>query len=181
MAVTEHSQPSRDAPDRVGAPDGVTRRRREGPPETLEAELSSALLDVTGPIRRVLRRAVRRDLPEGTIPLAQAEVLGAVNRQPGLRVQEVASALALAPNSVSTLVNHLTSAGLLHRQRDDSDRRSVRLRLTAAGEDVVATRRSFRRETLRRAMADLDDDDRSRIHDALPALRTLADRLEERS
>lgn len=148
-------------------------------PTGFDAGVASALLDVTGPIRRALRRSLRRSLPEGGLPAAQVELLGLVSRHPGIRVGEAACVLQLAANSVSTLVNQLDSAGLVRRQRDPADRRSILLRLTASGERVVAVRREYRQEVVSRALADIGAADRARIHAALPALRRLVERLEE--
>lgn len=142
-------------------------------------DLGADLLDVIGPVRRVLRRRLRRDRPEGGLPQAQAELLGVVGRQPGLRVQEAAAALQLASNSVSTLVNQLVAQGLVQRDRDPADRRSAFLALTPAGEETMAARRDFRRQLVGRSLDRLEPTDRRHIEAAIPALRRLAVAVEE--
>jgi DNA-binding MarR family transcriptional regulator len=148
---------------------------------TSDAELAAAFLDVTSPIRRVLRRALRRDLREGAVPQAQVELLGVVDRQPGIRVHEAAAILQLAANSVSTLVNRLVLTGLIRRERDPGDRRSVRLWVTPEAARVITARRAFRVEAVAAAIAALDSEDRRRIEEAMPSLRRLLDRLEQRA
>lgn len=141
-------------------------------------DLAGDLLDVIGPLRRVLRRRLRRDVPEGGLPQAQVELLGLIGRQPGVRVQEAAAALQLAANSVSTLVNHLVDGGLVQRERDPADGRSVCLTSTEKGDNVRAVRREFRREQLHQAMTRLSPADLKRIETAVPSLRRLVTCLE---
>jgi DNA-binding MarR family transcriptional regulator len=146
-----------------------------------DADLAAGLLEAIGPIRRVLRRALRRDVPGGDLPQAQLEVLGLVSRQPGVRVREVASVLQLAANSVSTLVNQLVAVGLIRRERDAADRRSVQLRVTGTAEQILAVRRDYRREAVQAALSELTADDRAQLQAALPAFGRLVARLEDLS
>src|ERR1700679_1843170 len=115
-------------------------------------DVPSELLDVIGPIRRTLRRAIRRDLPDEVLPPAQVELLGFIDRTRGVRVSDAAAALQLAPNTVSTLVHQLTGAGLARRERDPDDRRSVRLWPTPEAERVLSVRREFRRRAVAGAL-----------------------------
>jgi DNA-binding MarR family transcriptional regulator len=146
---------------------------------TIDGRVAAALLDVTGPLRRALRRSMRRELPGNALPQAQVELLAFVDRQPSVRVHEAAGALQLAPNTVSTLVNQLSRLGLLRRRRDVEDGRSVCLSITQEAGRVLAARRAFRRHAVAVAMSTLSTDDRCRIEDALPALRRLVAQLEE--
>ena len=97
---------------------------------TLGAELYRSLAD----LRREVRRTVRSGFPAQLLTPSQVEVLGCVRRQPGIGVRDAATALRLAPNTVSTIVGHLVDLGLLRRDADPDDARAVCLRLTAAGE-----------------------------------------------
>jgi DNA-binding MarR family transcriptional regulator len=154
----------------VGGPDPA------GTSDGLAADVGAALLEITGPLRRVLRRAVA----EHPLTHSQAELLRAVQRQPGISVVEMAAVLQLAANSVSTLVNHLVASGLLDRRRDPDDRRRAHLWLTKEAERLLAGRRALRRHLMEECLAELDADDHRRIADALPALRRLVASLEAR-
>ncbi|MFG3697069.1 MarR family winged helix-turn-helix transcriptional regulator [Micromonospora sp. NPDC047620] len=140
--------------------------------ETVD-QLSGAL----GDLHRVLRRAASQRAGRVALPDGQVEVLRLVQRQPGVGVREAAERLGTAPNTVSTLVGELTSAGLLHRDRDPVDRRTVRLELTDAARERIAAYGRHRRDLLGTALADLDDADREVLLAAAPALRRLADRM----
>jgi DNA-binding MarR family transcriptional regulator len=142
-------------------------------------DVPSELLDVMAPIRRTLRRAIRRDLPDEVLPPAQVELLGLIDRARGVRVSDAAAALQLAPNTVSTLVHQLTRAGLARRERDPDDRRSVRLWPTPEAERVLSVRREFRRQAVAGALDRMSLGDRRRIEAALPALRRLLQHLDD--
>jgi DNA-binding MarR family transcriptional regulator len=136
------------------------------------------LMRVVGQLRRSVRRRVRQDWPHAPLPEAHLELLRLVDERPGLRVQEAAGALRLAPNTVSTLVNKLVAAGLLERRRDRRDGRAARLHLTRAAVRRIAAWRDRRQALVAQALATLAAADREAIAGALPALRRLADALE---
>jgi DNA-binding MarR family transcriptional regulator len=142
-------------------------------------DVAAELLEVIGPIRRTLRRVVRQELPENILPAAQVELLLSIGRDPGVRVSDAAAALQLAPNTVSTLVNQLTRAGLARRERDPDDRRSVRLWPTAEAQRVLSVRRELRRRVVADAFDRMEVEDRRRIETALPSLRRLLDHLDD--
>jgi MarR family 2-MHQ and catechol resistance regulon transcriptional repressor len=55
------------------------------------------------------------------------------------KTKELAEYLGLAVNSVTDVVDALEKKGLARRQRDDADRRIVRIELTKAGRDAAQT------------------------------------------
>ncbi|MFV2103722.1 MarR family transcriptional regulator [Micromonospora sp. LOL_024] len=142
--------------------------------ETL-SQLGAAL----GDLHRVLRRRASQRTGRALLPDAQVEVLRLVQRQPGISVREAAERLGAAANTVSTIVGELTSAGLLRRDRDPADRRTVRLGLTEVARERIAAYGQHRREVLAAALAGLDAADREQLLAAVPALTRLADRAAE--
>src|SRR5689334_11107236 len=95
-------------------------------------------MTVFGAVGRVLRRAVRRAAPVDRLSLAQVEVLRAVEANPGIGTRAAAEQLQLVPNTVSTIIGELVTAGLLTRVRHQEDRRVARLNLTTQGEEHLA-------------------------------------------
>ena len=59
-------------------------------------------------------------------------------RQPGLGVGELARRMGVHQSTCSLVVDRLVLAGLLEKGRHGADRRRVGLRLTAAGQQVLA-------------------------------------------
>jgi DNA-binding MarR family transcriptional regulator len=130
-------------------------------------------------IRRLVRQRIRVEWGSTPLPEAQLELVRLLRQRPGLRVQEAAEALGVAPNTVSTLAGQLGAAGLLERQADAADRRAIHLHLTAAARARIARWRDRRQAIVVTALAELSGADREAIVAALPALGRLARRLEQ--
>jgi DNA-binding MarR family transcriptional regulator len=146
------------------------------PQRDIDIEVAGALLEITGPLQRALRRANA----DRSLTLAQAEVLRTVQHQPGIGVMEASISLQLAANTVSTLVNYLVARGLLDRRRDPDDGRRARLWVTEEAVRVLAARRALRRDAVGAGLTDLSAGDLAKLADALPALRRLLANLEAR-
>ena len=142
-------------------------------------DLAGELAGAMTRLRRMLRRATRRALLYEPLPRNQLDLLHLAAERPGIGVAAAAAALALAPNTVSTLVNQLCRAGLLSRRSGVEDRRVAHLTLTAAGATRLATWRDRRAEVLAASLDDLTADDRNALSAALPALERLIARLEQ--
>jgi DNA-binding MarR family transcriptional regulator len=131
-------------------------------------------------IRRALRRRAGRTGGIADLSEAQRELVRLVSRHPGIHVGEAASELSLAPNTVSTLVGVLRASGWLRRETDPADARSASLSLTSDAVQRVAAWRDRRLAVLNEALAELPAEDHAAISQALPALRRLSERLQER-
>jgi DNA-binding MarR family transcriptional regulator len=68
---------------------------------------------------------------------AQLWVLAELHRHPGMRVTELARALAIHQSTASNLLDRLDALGLVHRERSADDQRVVHLSLTAKGRSVI--------------------------------------------
>ena len=158
----------------------VTRSSPVAAPAASEADTEGAraLAALLARVQRSLRRRVREMMPDPALPPSHVEVLRLLQRQPGLRVHEVAATLCLAPNTTSTIVQHLVRLGYLARSVDERDRRVARLELTAAAHTRMHLWRDTRAATLAQALGALAGPDRAMVEAALPALARLADLLE---
>lgn len=151
----------------------------QAPEHSHSTRLAGELTDLTGALRRLVRRRLRQDAPQPRLRDTQVELLRTVADNPGIGVAGAARVLHLVDNSVSTLVNQLVSAGLLRREPDPRDRRAARLELTPAAEHRIAAWRDRRARLVGGELATLDDADHEAIEAALPALRRLVTRLRE--
>ena len=141
--------------------------------------LSQHLVESLGSVRRQLRRAAGRPWSAVRLSGAQIELVKLVRQEPGRTVAEAAEALALAPNTVSTLVGQLTEAGLLRREPDRDDRRVARLHVTEAARHRIEEWRDQRIELTASALGRLAPVDRDALAAAVPALTRLVDALQE--
>jgi DNA-binding MarR family transcriptional regulator len=141
---------------------------------TPTATLTVELAKVLGRIGRGLRYHTRAAREALDITQSESELLRLLDRRPGIRVHEAAAELGIASNSVSTLVRQLTRAGLLERGADPLDGRAARLRLTPLAEEWVTQLGNAREQTIDRALAALDEQDRLQLEAAIPAMKRLA-------
>ena len=92
-----------------------------------------------------LRRGTAKELEPIGITYAQARVLRIVAEAPEpLRMADLADRLDVVPRSATSMIDALESAGLVDRQPDLADRRSIRLTLTAAGAGLLERMRAVR-------------------------------------
>jgi DNA-binding MarR family transcriptional regulator len=106
---------------------------------------------------RAIRRHYQRVEQACGISGAQLWALAQLAEAPGLRVGELAQALAIHQSTASNLLDKLESAGLVSRRRSDEDLRVVRLHLTARGRRVLARAPRPRRGVLQQGLLDLPD------------------------
>jgi DNA-binding MarR family transcriptional regulator len=145
---------------------------------TSEATAAAELATVILRLRRSLRQIAGGGGPDPELPLAKAEVLRLVNKQPGLRVQEVADALGIASNTASTLIGQLSMLGLIERGRDVVDARAVRLFPTEAALARRDRLRDRREKAVTEALGVLPASDRQAIERAIGPLSRLLETLE---
>jgi DNA-binding MarR family transcriptional regulator len=74
-------------------------------------------------------------------------------------MRELAKFLALAVNSVTSVVDNLENKGLVRRQRSAEDRRIVRVELTAAGRAAYDAALKEKTQFLRKMLAALTEDE----------------------
>lgn len=102
--------------------------------EALAAEALKRFRIIYGAVRKHSRNMERTCGVGG----AQIWAMAIMARTPGLRVTELARALAIHPSTASNLLDKLERAGLVQRARSSEDQRVVQLHLTEAGQQVLA-------------------------------------------
>jgi DNA-binding MarR family transcriptional regulator len=122
-----------------------------------------------------LTRRLRRSQTDGMAPLgltpAQGRALRLIARsEEPLRMTELADQLGIVPRSVTTVVDALEEAGLVHREIDPRNRRAILLRLTAEGGTVRDQLRDARRQAAEALFAPLSDADRKTLGELLARL-----------
>ncbi len=111
------------------------------PTKTARAANAAAALSVLEQFRVIFRSTKKHfqwvETATG-VSGAQLWVLAELQRTPGIRVTELARALAVHQSTVSNLLERLEERGLVQRVRSAKDARNVLLSLTAAGNAVIA-------------------------------------------
>lgn len=135
--------------------------------------LPGELVRLIWTLQRALRQRQTPPTGQTARPLAQVEVLRIVDSQPGISVREIASALGMQPNNVSTLVTRLARDGFIDRRTSPDDKRFVELhptgKMVTAGSEVSAQLN----QALAEALQQMTPDAAQRISDAVPELWEL--------
>ena len=143
-------------------------------------DLAAEVFRVVGRFRRQLRRSVGRGFDSARLTESQSELLWLVGRNPGISVSAAAAELGLVPNTASTLVSKLVSAGLLTRSVGATDRRVGELALAEPTQQIVDASRAARRALLSEVLGELDDDQIESLAKGLEVLDTMTRLLQER-
>lgn len=134
-------------------------------PDTIAADLR--------PIVLRLARGLRKETEQVGITAHQATLLWLIKRSPGLSLAELAAEEDISPPALSGHVDRLEAAGLVERERSETDRRRVGLRLTDAGEQLLRRVRARRTTWLATRTRSLEPEELEAIEAALPALQRL--------
>lgn len=133
--------------------------------------VSGQLADAVQQLSRRLRHGTRQRLaPLGLTP-GQGRALSVLERaeQP-MRMAALAEALRVVPRSATGVVEGLEEMGLVRRETDPANRRSVLVGLTDAGRGTLDELAEARRETAEELFGGLDPADQRRL---LALLTTL--------
>ena len=146
----------------------------------VSTDLAAEVFRIVGRFRRQLRRSAGRGFDSARLTESQSELLWLVGRRPGISVSAAAAELGLVPNTASTLVSKLVSAGLLTRSVGASDRRVGELALAEPTQHIVDASRATRRALLSEVVGELDDDQIEALAKGLEVLDTMTQLLQER-
>jgi DNA-binding MarR family transcriptional regulator len=126
---------------------------------------------------RAARRARGRAGEAGSRPLSlsQFTVLQTVDEEGDATVGALAQAAGVAMPTVTRMLGSLERDGIVERHRDEQDRRLVRVRLTKAGQALMAEKRAWIVARQHEVYAGLSAEDRRA---APPLMRRFAALLE---
>jgi MarR family transcriptional regulator, transcriptional regulator for hemolysin len=119
---------------------------------TPRRELGFALHDVA----RLLKTYSDQRASELNTTRAQWAVMVRLQRCEGVKQNELADALDLAPITLGRQIDKLTAAGLVERRDDPADRRAHRLFLTPAAAPVLKALGGLAEDLMEKAMSGLD-------------------------
>ena len=112
---------------------------------------------------RDARRLAADRLASIGLRLGHAAVLAAVADFGPCAQRALADRLDVHPSDMVELVEQLTTAGLVRRERDEADRRRYVVRLSEAGRAALARAQALTEQAADDALALLDDADRARL------------------
>ena len=135
------------------------------------------LADITSFIHTVLVRKQSSLLIKGKIGLAQIVVVDILRKNGELKMSDMAKTLGVTKSAVTGMTDRLIRDGFLKRERSQSDRRIVWLKLTEKGNSLSRKLVKNKLDIMRSFFADINKKDRS-IY--LKIIRKIKGSLEQR-
>lgn len=126
-------------------------------------------------VRRAQRVHLRGSSPEQVVERSAYGILAWLHDAGPMGPSALAEHFHLNPSTVSRQVASLEQAGLVARDRDDKDRRALRLRLTEQGQTVLRTTRAERRGAVRDLLQSWSREDLETFASLLAAFNTGLD------
>jgi DNA-binding MarR family transcriptional regulator len=117
-----------------------------------------------------LRRGAAKELAPLGVTFGQARALRVLAAGEPMRMADLAASLEIVPRSVTTMIDSLVAAGLVNREADAHDRRSVLVSPTVAGRAVLDRMDSARRATTEELFGRLTSGQRRELLDLLVLL-----------
>lgn len=108
-----------------------------------------------------------RFVTELELSFSQVKMLLLLDDRGELSVKDVATALHLSLPAASRAIDGLAQRGLVDRRESELDRRAKVVSILPAGRDIGAAMTAMRRRVYEEFAAELSDDERSALHDAL--------------
>ena len=133
---------------------------------------------IVASIRRVVRAVdlhSRHLVEEHGITAPQLATLAEAKRLGGGAIGAIARAVHLSQPTVSGVLDRLESRGLVHRERSDSDRRSVIVTVTEKGQKVLRESPSLLQDRFREELARLEGWERYWLLSALQRVAAMMD------
>ncbi len=144
--------------------DGV----RSQPVQLTQEEVAGRLRIAVNRLQRLLRQESL-----GGLSPAQASALASVRRYGSPTLGELAAIEQVQPPTMTRIVANLSEAGMVTRVADPDDRRSARVRITAAGEQALEEMRTRKNAFLLRRLDELTDDEQQRAAELVELLEHL--------
>lgn len=123
-------------------------------------------------VRAGLTQVMEQQLAAHDIGLrmSQAQVVLRLGVHGGMTQSEMARSIAMDPGALTRLVDQLVARGWVQRLPHETDRRSVRLALTAEGEQLHKTLNATRMKVMTHVLQHLPEPERERLMDKLDGL-----------
>ena len=131
---------------------------------------------------RVMRAIMFEDRPAAeldALPLAQLRLLWTVHAGMEATMKDFSERLGVSQSTVTQLADRLVKRGLIDRLADSSDRRVVRLRISAIGKSLLVTVDQERKRTLHALWGRLNETERDEALRGLSALGRAAEAVRE--
>ena len=143
-------------------------------------QFSQRMVDLLPQLLRGFSRQEHNSLTRGEITLPQFSAMECLVRQGGCPMHQLALLLNISKPAATGLINRLLRQQLARRQHDTTDRRVVRVTLTAKGRRILAAIWAQKRRTLTRVFGQLTPGERAQYLRTLERVTDILSRQEPR-
>jgi DNA-binding MarR family transcriptional regulator len=127
------------------------------------------LLSCSSMVERMVRTKLREDF---AITLPRFDLMAQLERNPqGLKMKELSQRLMVSGGNITTITDQLTSEGLVEREANESDRRVIRIRLTAKGRKLFTKMATAHEKWIVDAFEGLSDNQHAQLYQILGTLK----------
>jgi DNA-binding MarR family transcriptional regulator len=144
-------------------------------PTVTRSEVAVELREAVQAFTAAQRRLRGRDAKAGGLSFAQFHLMRRLAEVDESPASKLAAGADLSPASATQALDHLAELGLVERVRSATDRRVVLNRLTPAGREVFAAKRTELEQRWQEALADLSAE---QLGQAAQVLRRMAEVLD---
>ncbi|MFW6126004.1 MAG: MarR family winged helix-turn-helix transcriptional regulator [Chloroflexota bacterium] len=127
--------------------------------------------------RRKLLKTAAASVDESITPL-HFGVMKALSEAGPLHASAVSDMLQIPGPQMTRLADRLVAAGLVDRQPDPADRRSINLALSEKGTMVIEQRSAAIRESVKEALSSVSEEELQELSNSLRTLRDFFSRLQ---
>ncbi|WP_201714804.1 MarR family winged helix-turn-helix transcriptional regulator [Rossellomorea arthrocnemi] len=128
-------------------------------PERIQHSYIDRLFSAFQISNRHIQQEMTVALKEMNLTAPQFFILYILSTSKGTKSTELAEKLEVKPSAITVMIDRLLKNDFVSRQRDEKDRRIVKLELTSLGQDVFEKAKAKRREIFSRYLAYLDEED----------------------
>lgn len=133
----------------------------------MDKEIFPSLEKILRNINRAINTVLRKEASKMDINLTQFYILTHLNHHPLIPIGELSRQFELSPSTVTAHMDVLEGKGLTEREREDEDRRVVKVNLTEKGRAFVAGLIESRTQVLREALVGVEEKRLKEIEDTL--------------
>ena len=122
-----------------------------------------------------LTRLIRNQRVDMSVTLTQLSAMGSLYKHGPMSAGELAACERVQPPSMTKVLAHLETRGLVRRDAHPADRRQAIISVTDAGRDLIERERNSRDAWLSKRLANLTAEERALLRNVLPVLDKLAE------
>lgn len=144
------------------------------------ADFAQKMNQIMPEIMKGFARRQSNDVYKGKITLPQLLILERLNRQGASKMTDLAKFMKVTTAASTGIVQRLVMSGYVQREYDQSDRRIIRIRLSAKGIELLKKINQQRTQSVTKIFSQISENDRGEYLRILTQVKDILDREESK-